>query len=187
MQTKENLKAYLYFLELNSRFFEALLNLLRDGLHTYAEKVSKTKDNSKAVLPEELFSKVQTILPLLRIYSAWFVINWALLTTDMTKSYLNSFIKELWVMYAQALTLLATLFPAESLPLTDYMLEEDVDTIGFIPLISEKTAKLWKMEEHVKPKFSDKDVKRLTHNNEMLGRIRELLIDGLQVVLNDVS
>ncbi|KAH7347985.1 hypothetical protein BKA66DRAFT_601805 [Pyrenochaeta sp. MPI-SDFR-AT-0127] len=62
------------------------------------------------------------------------------------------------------------------------MLEEDTDTIGFQPLISPDTMKVWYIGDTVKQKWTD--LERNHPNVEMLMRVKDLLIDGLLLTQN---
>ena len=128
-------------------------------------------------------------LPGLRLYSSWFTKNWAILAAEIADESLRASIQELWRCYADMLTTLATLFPAELLPSIDYMLEEDAEAIGFKPLMSKLTRWIWYTGQDLRPRFSDSKVERSHPNDEMLVRIRDLLVNGLELAArtDDVS
>lgn len=69
-----------------------------------------------------------------------------------------------------------------------YQLEEDVDAFGLMPLDSDRSRKLWlnAATGQAKPKYNDEGVKRLSNDQEMLGRVRELLFDALLLAVDKV-
>ena len=98
--------------------------------------------------------------------------------------------RELWKIYATTLTLLASTFPVHELPHVEYLLDEDEDTIGFKPLENENTKRRYHDGDNLdvkKPKYHDRGVQRHHPNREMLGRIRDLLTDGVILYSDDVG
>lgn len=142
---------------------------------------------------EKITAVTRRVLPGLRQYSSWLSCNAGILAAQIGDNTLNVQIKELWKIYANTLTLLTATFSTSSLPVIDYLLEEDEDTIGFKPFESENTYRRYFIpdppsEKRVfKPRFHDETVKRQHPNLEMLGRVRELLTDGLTLVMEKVS
>lgn len=99
-------------------------------------------------------------------------------------------VREMWRLYAHALTLLVTTFPVSALPPpVEYLLEEDEDTQGFKPLMNENTQRRYYSEEtgSQKPTWHDRGVQRHHPNLEMLGRIRDLLTDGMVLHSQEVT
>lgn len=140
---------------------------------------------------EKVTAVARRILPALRHYSSWLVSNAALLVAEVGDTSLNVQIKELWKIYANTLTLLAATFPVSDLPNIEYLLEEDVDTVGFKPFTNDRTWKRYFNDEKQeprdrKPKWNDRGVERHHPNIEMLGRIRDFLIDGLTLATDEV-
>jgi hypothetical protein len=129
------------------------------------------------------------ILPALRHYSSWLLTNSASLVArgqDKDTS-LSVQIKEFWKIYANTLTLLASTFDVTNLPDVDYLLEEDEDTLGFQPLINEATSRRYlDASGQQKPRMLDPGVERNHPNLEMQYRIREFVIDGLDLVVSKV-
>ena len=143
-------------------------------------------DLTELALSAKLSMVTKTLLPVVRIYSIWLVVNWAVFTAGLVQSTLGLYIDDFWFTYAQTLSSLAAKFPTKNISKFDYMLEEDVETISFVPLVKDKTTKIWMANNGPRQKFSDKGVERLHSDIEMLGRIRGLLVDGLQIVVQDV-
>ena len=146
--------AYFFFLQLNVKTFMTLLQLLRPEVEGFTPEVSLIEgETNSPKLSDRITPLIRRVLPGIRIYSMWIVSNWALLAAEVADAALNVQIRDLWRVYADTLTQLASNFPAKDLPEATYMLEEDVNTIGFEPLISEKTKRLWGLNDSPKPKF----------------------------------
>lgn len=175
------LRSYFYFLRLNVKTFFTLLQILQPELERLTEGDDVTARNGER--PQQLSDKItavaRRILPGLRLYSTWFTRYWHVLNANVADTLTEVEVQELWKAYAESLTLLASAFPAESLPQDGYMLEEDVDTIGFQPLLSDETKKNWYVNGALKRRWSDPGFERHHPNIEMLMRIRDLLVDGL--------
>jgi len=140
---------------------------------------------------DKVTAVARRVLPALRQYSSWLVSNAAVLVAEVGDTSLNVQIKELWKSYASTLTLLATTFPVSELPSIDYLLEEDVDTLGFKPFTNDRTWKRYFQDQRRdtrdrKPKWNDRGVERHHPNVEMLGRIRDFLVDGLTLATDEV-
>lgn len=130
------------------------------------------------------------MLPALRQYSSWLLSNAEILVAQVGDNVLNVQIRELWKIYATTLTLLTSTFPVSELPQVEYLLEEDEDTVGFKPLDNEITKRRFYDEINMtvqKPKYHDRGVQRHHPTVEMLGRIRDLLTDGMIQHSDDVS
>ncbi|KAF2757120.1 hypothetical protein EJ05DRAFT_56280 [Pseudovirgaria hyperparasitica] len=185
-------KAYFLFLRLNVKTFFTLLQTLQSELERLNEgsgrqDVKSHNSSGQQRLSDRITVVAKRILPAVRLYSVWFRRNWAILETriaDFSNSTLTEVdVRELFKAYTSTLTLLTSAFPVEELPgaAEDYLLEEDADTIGYAPLISTKTSRNWYKNDELKKKWSDSGVERHHPNQEMLTRIRDLLIDGLEL------
>ncbi len=99
-------------------------------------------------------------------------------------------VKGLWKIYANALTLLVSTFPVSGLPSSvEYLLEEDEDTLGFKPFMNENIQRRYYSEDtgSQKPRWHDHGVHRHHPNLEMLGRVRDLLTDGMVLHSQEVT
>ncbi|KAF4300658.1 Telomerase activating protein Est1 [Botryosphaeria dothidea] len=181
----QNLRSYFYFLRLNVKTFFILLQILQPELEFLTgEDVNGNEDDHSKQLSDKVTAVARRILPGLRLYSAWFMNTWHILSADIEGfegSVSKVEVQEMWKAYAETLTLLVSVFEPSHLPMEQYMLEEDVETIGFQPLVTERTKKIWYVGEELKPKWSDEGVERNHPNMEMLMRIRDFLVDGLEL------
>ncbi|KAL5114336.1 hypothetical protein ACEQ8H_007773 [Pleosporales sp. CAS-2024a] len=172
------MRTYFMYLRLNVKTFFVLLQVLQPELErlSEADHVPKNGDRS-AQLSDKITAVARRTLPGLRLYSTWFSRFWQVLNANIADTLTTVDVQELWKAYAATLTLLASSFPVDQLPEEDYMLEEDADTIGFQPLVSPTTMKVWYNGEAMKQRWTD--LERNHPNVEMLMRVKELLIDGL--------
>ncbi|KAF1998432.1 hypothetical protein P154DRAFT_252341 [Amniculicola lignicola CBS 123094] len=179
------MRTYFYYLRLNVKTFFTLLQIFQPELERLSEGEDVTRQNGdhETHLSDKITAVARRILPGLRLYSAWFARYWHVLNANVADTLTTVEVQELWKAYAGTLTLLASSFPVDQLPQDNYMLEEDTDTIGFQPLISQETTKLWyKDDGTMKEKWTD--LERNHPNIEMLMRVRDLLIDGLHLTQN---
>ena len=163
--------------------FFTLLQVMQPELERLSEGLDVTQNGDRMPqLSDKITVVARRVLPGLRLYSTWFARIWRVLSADIADTLTQVEVQELWRSYAQTLTLLASSFPAQDLPNDSYMLEEDTDTIGFQPLISPETTKLWYDDQGMKQKWTD--LERNHPNIEMLMRVRDLLVDGLILTQN---
>ncbi|KAK5153009.1 hypothetical protein LTR04_006316, partial [Oleoguttula sp. CCFEE 6159] len=189
-ESSEALQAYLFFFRLNIKTFLTLLRLLQADLERISPEERDSKQGERAqMLSDKIAATTRRILPPLRLYSCWSLVNARIRSVALVgDATLEHPMRELWKAYAAALSLLAAAFPIELLPTADYLLEEDADTIGFKPLISDRTMKNWYKEGVsgvLKPKYFDQGTERQHPNVEMLMRIRGLLWDGLLLAVDE--
>lgn len=141
-------------------------------------------------LAVRLTETARRVLPVLRLYSSWLLLNTHLLEGLTTDDILKDAIDEFWRIYAKTVDLIAAVFPIwdlEDLDEVSYLLEEDADTLGFKPINDAKTTKVWYNANTgtVKPRFCDRGVKRLTTDDETMARVKDFLVDGLYLANDD--
>ncbi|KAI8932691.1 hypothetical protein NX059_010184 [Plenodomus lindquistii] len=177
------MRTYFYYLRLNVKTFFILLQVLQPELDRLFEGDDVRKNGDRAThLSDKITAVARRILPGLRLYSTWFSRYWQVLNANIADTLTTVDVQELWKAYAATLTLLASSFPVDQLPQETYMLEEDTETIGFQPLISPDTMKLWYDNDKMKQKWTD--LERNHPNVEMLMRVKDLLVDGLVLTQN---
>ncbi|KAJ4373231.1 hypothetical protein N0V83_003524 [Neocucurbitaria cava] len=178
------MRTYFYYLRLNVKTFFILLQVLQPELDRLSEgdDVRHQNGDRTTQLSDKITAVARRILPGLRLYSTWFSRYWQVLNANIANTLTTVDVQELWKAYAATLTLLASSFPVDKLPGDSYMLEEDTETIGFQPLISPDTMKVWYDGDTLKQKWTD--LERNHPNVEMLMRVRDLLIDGLHLTQN---
>ncbi|KAL1968992.1 hypothetical protein VTN77DRAFT_826 [Rasamsonia byssochlamydoides] len=178
--------ARLFFQRINVKTFFTLLQILLAELERLATEDSEDKETQTG--SEKVTVVARRVLPALRHYSSWLLTNSASLVAQRQDkdSSLSVQIKEFWKIYANTLTLLASTFDVANLPDVDYLLEEDEETLGFRPLINDATSRRYlDAKGQRKPRMVDPGVERNHPNLEMLYRIREFVIDGLDLVVSN--
>lgn len=173
------MKTYFYFLRLNVKTFFTLLQVIQPELERLSEGHDVTQNGDRTPqLSEKITVVARRLLPGLRLYSTWFARYWHVLNANIADTLTKVEVQELWRSYAETLTLLTSSFPVAQLPDDSYMLEEDAETIGFQPLVSKDTMKMWcNPDGTMKKKWTE--LERNHPNIEMLMRVRDLLVDGL--------
>ena len=173
-----------FFQRINVKTFFTLLQILLAEIERFA-----VEDSSDAKTgTDKITVVVRRILPALRHYSSWLLTVKGLLVAYKEKDTpLSIQITEFWKIYANTLTLLASTFDVVNLPEVDYLLDEDEETLGFAPLHREVTSRRY-MDPNGqrKPRMHDIGIERSHPNIEMLYRIREFVIDGLDLVVGNV-
>ncbi|KAF8439594.1 Est1 DNA/RNA binding domain-containing protein, partial [Kalaharituber pfeilii] len=179
---REAAQAVNNFLRLNVETFNTLLLVFQPEL----ERVSVTRDkpssapNAGTNSTEYVSAVGRRMLPALRLYSKWLLVSHEKLHNTLDDTALAVQTKQLWQTYANTLSLLAVTFEVEKLPRLDYMLEEDEDIIGFLPL----STALSDSEPQKSEGLLKKDHKlpyRVHPNEEQLTRVLLLLEDGLKL------
>lgn len=175
-----------FFQRINVKTFFTLLQILLAEVERFAVEDASSGDAKTGA--DKITVVVRRILPALRHYSSWLLTVRGLLVSYKEKDTpLSIQITEFWKIYANSLTLLASTFDVVSLPEVDYLLEEDEETLGFAPLDSEVTTRRYMDPSgQRKPRMNDVGVERSHPNVEMLYRIREFVIDGLDLVVSNV-
>lgn len=177
------MRTYFFYLRLNVKTFFVLLQVLQPELDRLSEGDDVRQLSERTThLSDKITAVARRILPGLRLYSTWFQRYWQVLNANIADTLTTVDVQELWKAYAATLTLLASSFPVDQLPQESYMLEEDTETIGFQPLVSPDTMKLWYDGGVMKQKWTE--LERNHPNVEMLMRVKDLLVDGLVLTQN---
>lgn len=177
----------MFFQRINVKTFFTLLQILLVELERFAVEDPSNKENKNG--PDKVTVVARRILPALRHYSSWLLTTSDLLATQKEEidSSLSIQIKEFWKIYASTLSLLASTFDIARLPEIDYLLEEDEESLGFAPLDQDATSRRYAgVNSQPKPRMNDPGVERSHPNMEMLYRVREFVIDGLDLVVRKV-
>lgn len=171
-------------MRVNLRTYTTLLELLQEDLYQVTRATANMED---VELTKKILVATGHVLPGLRIYSCWLYQNYQLLLGLKSDPSLSSSIEGFWKTYGRTLDLVASNFSIWELDTyspVPYMLEEDVNTLGFEPLIDHsggKANKVWNdMTTGIaKPRFNDKSVAHFSPAEEMVCRVYGFLEDGL--------
>ncbi|KAI5209481.1 hypothetical protein E4T39_00778 [Aureobasidium subglaciale] len=175
------MQSYFFFLRLNVKFFTAILQTYHDNLEEHIQEHTTTSD-----LIDRVTDVARHVLPALRLYSTWLLSNAHIVTARVGDEPIQEALVRFWHVYAKTLSVMASSFSFRELSEVPYQLEEDVDVYGLKPLNSDRSCKIWL---HVatgepKAKHDDEGVTRLKLDEEMLGRVRELLFDALLLAVD---
>ncbi|KAF9890940.1 hypothetical protein FE257_005197 [Aspergillus nanangensis] len=176
----------LFFQRINVKTFFTLLQILLAEVERFA--VEDPHHGDAKTSPDRVTVVGRRILPALRNYSSWLLTVSHLLVGQKEEkdTPLAVQVTEFWKIYANTLTLLASTFDVVHLPEIDYLLEEDEETLCFVPLNKKSTTRrYWDINGQPKPQMNDPGVERNHPNIEMLYRIREFVIDGLDLVVSN--
>lgn len=178
------MRAFFFFLRLNLNTFIALLKTWSLQISDDAGQSSLQSDDG--VLGKKLNNTAKHTLPVLRIYSAWLLTNSKFLNPNIGDEGMKELIGRFWKVYAECLTLTGKIFPIQALSSVPYLLDEDADSIGFKPVESDVSKQLLTdpVSKQLKPKPMQAD--RLSPDDEMLARVKDLLIGGLLLVVDPV-
>lgn len=169
-----------YFTKLNVRFFTAVLDLLHVDLAEHLPDITwcvKSADDRVTPL-------MRRVLPCLRLYSSWLLWSLPLLTRPLHEGKFHESLmhdlKRMWSIYTRALQSMVDAFAASELIAIDYLLEEDSETIGFMPFQTPVVKERF-LEDGKYRKADRHSAKRHHPNKEMLGRVRDFISDGLKL------
>lgn len=178
----ETLRSFFFLQRLNVSTFFALLQVLLPELERSVSEDVQSNGIAPSSGSARITAVTRRVLPALRQYSSWLISNAKILAAQVGDNVLNVQVRELWKIYATTLTLLTSTFPVSDLPLIEYLLDEDEDTVGFKPLDNENTKHRYYNGIDLvvqKPRYHDRGIQRHHPNVEMLGRVRDLLTDGM--------
>ncbi|OQE17021.1 hypothetical protein PENSTE_c022G07240 [Penicillium steckii] len=181
--------ARLFFQRINVKTFFTLLQILLVELERFAAEDSSNSSKDTVRNGHDKITVVaRRILPSLRHYSSWLLVasDFLVAQKEEKDSALSIQIQEFWKIYAGTLTLLASTFDVAQLPEIDYLLEDDEESLGFVPLDQAATSRRYiGTDGQLKPRMNDSGIERSHPNMEMLYRIREFVIDGLDLVVGN--
>lgn len=182
------MQAFTGFLRLNIKTFITLLQSLRIEISQTENEATKS---STLPGPSKITTIIRRILPAVRHYSSWLHCSIDIILGYMgpdAPDDLLDLVQTFFLVYANTMTLLATIYDVESLPMIEYLLEEDEDTIEFKPFGEANRDRYFDMNiKTFKEKFHTHGMEKHHPNVEMLGRIRDLVRDSVIIAVKEVS
>lgn len=151
------------------------------------QRLAKTSTTGTAIDDERSISVTpvtRRILPHLRLYSSWLLSKAEYLLASET---LKVQMREFWLVYAEALSLLAATYSLRDMPELQYLLDEDLDTLGFSPFSDLVQRKLFYAQGQMKPAHDEIRFGPRSPEIETLYRIKCLVTDGLILCRGEVS
>lgn len=180
-------RAFLSYFRFNVKTFTTLLQVFYDDLRNFLINL----EDQDVELSAKLTPLGRRILPFLRIYTNWLLTSIVLVQGLFGDGFVGASVQQFWPTYARVIDLIAQAFPIwdlEDVDDVEYLLEEDVDSRQFKPVFDEeRTAMRWmnKQTDSMKPCCTDKNVVRVSPDEEMLQRVKDFLADGLNMANND--
>lgn len=190
-KTEELRLSFLFYLRLNLKTFTTLLNLFCKDLQNLLRGMVK-HDHPLIFKLTEICCR---LLPQLRVYNNWLFTMVEMLHGVANYEFVAESVAEFWPVYGRTIDVICQAFPIwdfEDMTVVEYLLEEDVETLGFLPLLSDimpQTRRTWFNEAtgNRKPRHYDPGVVCLTVNEEMLYRMYDFMAGGLNIAEMDIT
>lgn len=163
-----------------------LLQLLQTELGRSTESDDAPEASTgNSINMESITAVIRRILAAVRQYSIWLVNSAVIITAQDGNAPINIHIKELWSIYCSTLNIMVVTFAPENLIEVEYLLEEDAETVGFIPLRDSTLCDPYTNESGLKPRTTDQGMERQHPNIEMLSRFRDLERDAMVLATSE--
>lgn len=177
------LRTYQVFQQLNVGTFFLLMKLMLDELQRLAKgsNTGTTTDDEKSI---NVTPVTRRILPHLRLYSSWLLSKADYLLASET---LKVQMREFWLVYAEALSLLTATYSLVDILEIPYLLDEDLDTLGFSPFSDLVQKNLFYAQDQAKLAYDEVRFGPRSPETEMLYRIKCLVKDGVILCRGQVS
>ncbi|EME47433.1 hypothetical protein DOTSEDRAFT_21214 [Dothistroma septosporum NZE10] len=187
LPTDEIAQSFLHYFRFNIKTFTALLQVFYSDL----QKLLLNVPAQDGDLSDKLTPAGRRLLPYLRIYNGWLVINARMISGLATDDVVGRAVGDFWPMYARAIDLVAQAFPIwdleerlEQVSCGKYLMEEDDETLKFTPVDEPETShSTWydmQTRTH-KPRSGEENVVRGSTDDEMLYRVYNFLETGLDL------
>ena len=176
----------------NIRLFGVIIQLLQSELERQASSNSPSDMGDASPNAGKLTTLIHRLIPWARQYSAWLISQPLILASETADEQFNSYALELGTRFARVLNSLISLYAIPEIENVDYLLEEDEDTVGFLPLDApvedRRKARYYHDDLAIrKLNWHDKGTKRLDSTREALGRIRDIVADGAYLAAQEVT
>ncbi|KAI5303924.1 hypothetical protein KEM56_007049 [Ascosphaera pollenicola] len=164
-----------FFRQLNMRFFLDLAVLL-------VSEVSNAGGSGNAQM---ITPAMRCILPTLRHYSSWLQSSHDFKLSSGEHASSETRMKELFKTYAEALSALTSTFDIVQVgEVVTYLLEEDEEILGFVPLSNKFTTERFENDDGQQKARLHSINERQPEDLEMMFRIKELVREGLALVVS---
>lgn len=164
-----------FFRQLNMRFFIDLATIL----------VSEMNNASRSDSAQKITPVMSCILPTMRHYSSWLLSSQDYMLSPSEHTSSNPLFKDLFGAYAGLLSALTSSFDIVQLgEVVTYLLEEDEEILGFVPLSNQFTTERFENEDGQRKARLHSVSERQPEDMEMMFRIKELVREGLALVVS---
>jgi hypothetical protein len=178
-------EASFFFLRHNVRTFLELLKHLHDQLEEHSREELAT--NQDSIGTGKIPPVSEPAMFAIRLYSLWFTKNWMFLqqcmSSDQADPRTAHYIRELFTIFAPVLNLIFEQYPLGDVTATaelEYLLKEEEQTMGFLPLHCDSTMDVWMKGSEFKSVLrtvkSEEQVKM-----EHLVRLRDIFARGVAI------
>lgn len=183
-------ESFLHYFRFNLKTFTALLQVFYTDLRNLLSNMA----DQDGELADKLTPAGRRLLPCLRIYNNWLIVHAHMPPALATDEVVGESVAEFWPVYARAIDLVAQAFPIwdleehlEQVSCATYMMEEDVETFKFTPVVDDKTRSTWydTQTQADKPRHSGKNVVCSSPDDELLYRVHGFLATGLNFATSD--
>lgn len=162
------------------RLFSTFLRVFHAGLlHQNEYALVQSTATGQGLSPV-----IRRVLPVLRLYSSWLTKSSALANSDFVRDDLKA---DFWASLAEALSAITSTFSTDQLPNLDHLLEEDEETVKFLPLCSSEDNNFWYLDGSLRATWHEKTEQERDLNKEMLFRMKDFLVVGLTLAVESVS
>ena len=164
----DSFRQFVLMLKITLSFLCELLQVVKERFSMHA------KGGLDAAERISLDGSLRNTLPLLRLSLLWSMKNTVILRNQIHPE-VDELQSTVWASFMDTASCITQAVSIHDLPHLTYMLEEDEDTIGFLPLVCEETRFIW-LDKSAKSRLIWHDVEeRADENTEMLFRFRQCL------------
>ena len=167
---------------LNVQTFSLLLEALVGDLKTASQQADQPASSHD--MTQLLTTAIMTLLPALRQCSSWMTSKYR--TIMSSSQHKRDFhVTRLLTLYVETMNILNQTFPMQRLPKIEYLLEEDTNVIGFLPLTLDTCQRRFLDDSgKIKPRPPPMAYSMV---EEMFGRIRDLVDEARLLALWEVG
>ncbi|KAI8231433.1 Protein SMG7 [Colletotrichum sp. SAR 10_96] len=182
-----------FILRLNARFFSTFCRLLKKEVEDIIERQAKGEQTSADGASKEadkITPLLENTLPFVRLYAAWLVACRVEILNAQDP--LEPFVKNMYKDFAKALTILCEMYGNEDLKLTPYLLPEDQESVGLLPLYGLQLPETCRIHYEegtrtVKPQAIHYDGQQLDALHEVFARVLNTIKCGFFLANDDTN
>ncbi|KAK1971903.1 telomerase activating protein Est1 [Colletotrichum sublineola] len=185
--TETALRSSHFILRLNARFFMTFCRLLKKELEKLIKEQTSGEQDGTA---DKVTALTENTLPFVRLYAAWLVACRAEIMGAQDTPEL--FVKDMYRDFAKALTGLCEMYGNEDLKLAPYLLAEDQEAIGMLPLCDPQLPHSCRLNYNedtgsLKPQVQYYSGLKLDHLQETFSRVLDTIKCGFFLANDDTN
>ncbi|WYZ40163.1 hypothetical protein EsH8_IV_000504 [Colletotrichum jinshuiense] len=176
-----------FMLRLNARFFLTFCRLLKKELEKVLEQQATGEQDGAG---DKVTPLTENTLPFVRMYASWLVA--CRIDIMNAQDTLEPFIKDMYRGFAKALTGLCEMYGNEDLKVTPYLLAEDQEAIGMLPLCDQQLPESCRLNYNedtraLKPQVEHYSGQRLDVLQEAFSRVLDTIKCGFFLASDDTN